>query len=204
MLESSRRVSVLVILSFALAACIDGDSNPAVIIDPPMQPGSGLLMEISGWSEPFRAVGQLRVDSTSGDPTWARFAGYLPGGDIVAADVGENGTGNVVVLSLPSVDIGEYPFDPDCHTEEKSEENCVLGVVSRGLTGWDSEATERWEFVSGTVTVQTSRAERIEGLFSGTVNRVDESTGEVTGTEEVTNGQFGVDLVADSEVIVRR
>jgi hypothetical protein len=202
MLENSRRISVLVILSIALAACLDTDSNAAIITDPPMQPGSGLLMEISGWSEPFYAVGRLSVDSTSGDPAWAQSAGYLAGGHIVAADVGENGAGDVVHLSLPSADVGEYPFDPDCDSEEGPEENCVLGVINRGLTGWGSEATERWEFVSGTVTVQSSGAQRIEGLFSGTVNRVDESTGEVTGTAEVTKGQFGVDLITDPEVIV--
>ena len=200
MLENSRRVGVLVALSFALAACIDGDSNSTIITDPPMQPGSGVVMKISGWSEPFLAVGHLSVDSTGGDPAWAQFAGYLAGGDIIAADVGENGTGDVVAMALPSVDVGEYPFDPDCDPEEHGE-NCVLGVLNRGLTRWDSEATEKWEFVSGTVTVRISRAERIEGVFSGTVNRVNESTGEVTGTAEVTNGQFGVDLVADSNVI---
>ena len=75
-------------------------------------------------------------------------------------------------------------------------------MVNRGLTAWDSEATERWEFVSGTVTVQRSMEDRIEGLFSGTVNRVNEDTGEVTSTAEVTHGEFGVDLVPHSSVIV--
>jgi hypothetical protein len=203
MLENPCRTGVLVILSFALAACLDSDSNPTIITDPPMQEGSGLLMEISAWSEPFYAVGHLSVDSASGDPVWGRFAGYLAGGDIVAADVGENGAGDIVVLSLPSTEVGEYPFDADCDPEERDvhDESCVLGVVHRGLTGWDSEATERWEFVSGTVTVESSMEGRIEGLFSGTVNRVDESTGEVTATAEVTNGQFGVDLVAGFSAI---
>lgn len=200
MLEKSRRVSVLIALSFALVACLDVDADPTIITEPPVQPGSGVVMEISAWAEPFRGVGRLGVDSTGGDPVWASSAGYFSGGHIVAADIGENGAGDVVVLSLPSVAVGEYPFDADCDPERRDEhdESCVLGVVSRGLTGWDSDAVERWEFVSGTVTVESSGADRIEGLFSGTVNRVDESTGEVTDTAEVTHGEFGVDLVADT------
>jgi hypothetical protein len=203
MLENSRRAIVLAALSFAVVACIDGDSDSTIITDPPMRPGSGVVMEISGWSEPFLAVGHLSLDSTSGDPAWAQFAGYLPGGAIIAADVGENGTGDIVALSLPSDSVGEYPFDPACDPEqrEEHEENCALGVVNRGLTSWDSDATEEWKFVSGTVTVQSSTTERIEGVFSGTMNLVDENTSEVVGTAEVTNGRFGVDLIADTAAI---
>ena len=106
----------------------------------------------------------------------------------------------MVVLSLPGADAGEYPFDAYCDPEERDEHDgtCVLGVVNRGLTGRDSEATERWEFVSGTVAVESSGASRLEGRLSGTMNQVDGMSGAVTGTAEVTHGEFGVDLNADS------
>jgi len=196
MLSTSRTITTLIALSFALAACIDGEPDPIIITDPPMQPGSGLVMEVSGWSEPFYAVGRPAVDSMSGDPLWTPSAGYFEGGHIVAADIGESGTGDVVVLSLPGTDPGDYSFGADCDPEERDahDGDCVLGVLDRGLDGWNSEAVERWKFVSGTVTVMSSGAGRLEGSFSGTMNRVDESSGEVTATVDVTRGEFGVDL----------
>ncbi len=190
----SRTPGILIAIPFVFAACIDGATEPTIIVDPPTHPGSGLVMEISGWPEPFYAVGQPVVDAAGGDPLWTRSAGYFQGDRIVAADIGDGGTGDVVVLSLPRAEVGEYPFDADCDPEERDEHDgdCVLGVLNRGLTGWDSETAERWEFVTGSVTVTSSAPDRLEGRFSGTMNRVDESGGEVTATAEVTRGEFGV------------
>lgn len=200
MFENVRRSAALAILSVAMVGCGDLGSNPK---EPPIvdyySPVSVVMMTVSGdLSSQFFSRGHATVDTTTDDLAWAESAGYVAGGDIMGADVGENGAGDLVLLSLPSNDVGEYTISAVCSVEHLTGQGapCARGALTRGLTGWDSGATERWTFVSGTVAVRRSTATRIEGEFSGKMNRLNEETGEVTGTAEVTTGLFGVDLIA--------